>query len=171
MFWLKIVKSIMGILHSDIPPAQIAAGFVLGSIIGFAPFVALHTILVLILILVLNVNIGAALMAIAACGTIGLFTDPLADRIGTLLLVKSDLLTPLWTYAYNLPLVPFTRFNNTVVLGSLVIAMGLSLPLFFLVRRGVRYYRAHLAPKVEQWKVMKLLKITSPLNVYNKYQQ
>jgi uncharacterized protein (TIGR03546 family) len=171
MFWLKIVKSIMTTLHSNISPNQIAGGCVLGMVVGIIPAKSLLTVTVLLLILLLNVTIGAAGLMAALFAFIGFFTDPLADWLGNFLLVKANSLTPLWTYLYNLPLVPFTRFNNTVVLGSFTIALLLCIPVFLFMRWFILFYRKNLASKVEQWKIMKLLKITSPLNIYDKYNQ
>lgn len=169
MFWIKILKSLIKTLHSDVSPNQVAGGIALGSIIGLTPFNALHNYLVFFLILILQVNIGAAFLAIALFGLAGLALDPVADRIGYLLLVKADGLTGLWTYLYNLPLVPFTRFNNTVVLGSLVLSLVLLVPVYFLSKRMIVYYREHWRSTVEQWKIVKLFKLTSIYGIYDKY--
>jgi len=59
-------------------------------------------------------------------------------------------LQPLWTALYNLPVVPLTNFNNTIVLGSLVFAAILWLPLFFASRWGVVRYRATVAERVKR---------------------
>lgn len=169
MFWFKIIKSIVSFLHSDISPKQVSGGVALGSIIGLTPMASLHNYIVLFIILVTKINKSAALLSAALFALIAFLTDPLADSIGYTLLVKIDALTPLWTRLYNMPFVPFTRFNNTVVLGSLVISLALFLPVFFLTNKFIIYYRANLRLKVENSKVLKLFKLNSVFNLYNKF--
>jgi uncharacterized protein (TIGR03546 family) len=169
MFWLKIFKSLVKVLHSEISPNQIAGGVALGSIIGLTPFNALHNIVILILIFILKVNIGAAFLSIALFGLVGLFTDPLAHQIGYFLLVKTTSLTSFWTHLYNMPIVPFTRFNNTVVLGSLVISIIFLIPVFLLSKKGIVAYRTHLRAKVENFKIVKLIKLSSFYSIYDKF--
>ena len=68
---------------------------------------------------------------------VGFLLDPVFHRIGASLL-QAPSLRPLWTAMYNTPLVPYTNFNNTVVLGSFVGWLVLAVPIFFgaQVRRG-----------------------------------
>ncbi|MEI8217537.1 MAG: TIGR03546 family protein [Elusimicrobiota bacterium] len=171
MFWLKILKSIMTTLHSKISPNQIAGGCMLGMMIGILPAKNLLTAGMVLVILLLNVNIGSAALMATLFSVIGYFADPLADRIGYFLLVTSTGLTPVWAHLYNLPLIAFTRFNNTVVLGSFCIALILCVPVFLGMRWFIVYYRANLSSKVEQWKIMKVFKLSSSLNLYDKYNQ
>jgi hypothetical protein len=46
--------------------------------------------------------------------------------------------------------VPLTNFNNTVVLGSLVSALGLFAPTYFGSRWAVRRYRETFGERVKQ---------------------
>lgn len=169
MFWLKIVKSIMTTLHSSVSPNQIAGGCVLGMLLGLLPAKTLLTAFLVVLILILNVNIGSALLVATLTALVSFFLDPLFHATGHALLVTATGLRPLWTKLYNMPLVPFTRFNNTVVMGSVAVGLLLSVPVFLFMRWFVVYYRAHYAQKVEQWKIMKFFKFTSVLNVVDKY--
>jgi len=122
------------------------------------------------MIVLLNVNMGAAFFSVLIFTIIGLLTDPLADKIGFILLAKTPALTGLWTSLYNTPLIPFTKFNNTIVLGSLMLNIIFIFPLFIFTRKFVVYYRKNLAQKVEKWKIMKLFKLSGVFNVYSNYQ-
>jgi uncharacterized protein (TIGR03546 family) len=64
----------------------------------------------------------------------------------------------LWTDWYNHPLLRWSQFNNTVVLGSLVGALIAFLPLALLVRLLVAQYRQRLQQKLEKTRFMQLLK-------------
>jgi uncharacterized protein (TIGR03546 family) len=170
MIWFKLLKKLLVILQSEISPVQIAWGAALGLVLGMAPFSALHTYLIFILILLLNVNIGSAMLAAAVFAIVGLITDPIADSVGYYFLVNVPALQPLWEKLYNMPLVPFTRFYNTVVLGNFIISLVLLVPIFFFALWFVKYYRANLREKVSKWKIVKLLGASSVYSIYDKVQ-
>ena len=169
MIWIKIIKKIIKLLHSDISPKQIALAAALGSIIGLTPISAMHNYFILLLILMLNVNIGAAFISMGLFKIIGFALDPLADALGYWLLVDLKNLDSLWTSLYNMPIVPFTRFNNTVVLGSLVISLILFVPIKIFAEKFIVYYRSNLQNKVENMKIVKLLKFSKIYKIYDKY--
>ena len=166
-FFLNILKKIVQILHSNDSPSQVAWGVVLGSFMGLAPFFCLHKLVILLMILLLNVNMGAAFLSVLIFSIVGVLTDPLANLIGYSLLVKTPGLTGMWTSLYNAPVVPFTRFSNTIVLGSLVLNFVFLVPLFVFAKKFIVYYRNNLAQKVEKWKIMKLLKLSAVTRFYS----
>jgi len=171
MLWLNLVKQIVLMLQSEISPKQIAAGAALGMILGFAPVKCLQSYVLLLIILMVNVNLGSATLSAGIFAMLAFVFDPLADKIGYHLLVNSQSLTPFWTNLYNMPLVPYTRFYNTVVLGSFVISVILIIPVYFIALKLIGYYRAKFRDKVAQWKIVKLFSVTSAANIYDKYQQ
>jgi len=124
----------------DYSAGQIAAGFVLGAALGLTPLLSVHNLLFLAAALVLRVSISTFLFAWIVAIPVGFLLDPVFHWVGSVLL-SSELLVPLWTWAFNAPLLPLTRFNNTVTLGSLVFWAAASIPLFFLIRKGVPRYR------------------------------
>lgn len=169
MFWIKLLKNIVTILQSEISPKQVAWGFALGSLMGMTPFSALHGYGIFVLILMLNVNISSATLAALLFSFIGMLLDPLSDKIGYYLLVSNQSLTPLWTKLYNMPVVPFTKFYNTVVLGSFVISLLLFIPSYFACKKFVLMYRARWKDKVAKWKIMKLFNLTNIASTYQKF--
>lgn len=170
MFFIKLLKSILSILQSQESPKEVAMGVCLGAMIGLSPFDCLHTYLILILIFIVKVNMGAAFLSIALFKLVGFCLDPLAHLIGYLLLVKANFLNGLWVYLYNLPILPYTRFNNTVVLGSFVLALILFIPIFHGTIKLLHLYRAHWYEKVEKSRIMKWLKMTKIYDIYSRYQ-
>ncbi len=171
LIFAKLIKSIVTMLHSEISPKQIAGGFALGALIGLLPLLSLTNFLLVLLILLIQVNIGAAFLGAAVFGLFGFLLDPLSNQIGYLLLVNLRSLTPFWTWLYNLPLLPFTRFNNTLVMGSLAIGILIFIPLFIAAARFIVYYRANMKQKVEAMHFMKALKLTSIFQWYDRYKQ
>jgi uncharacterized protein (TIGR03546 family) len=116
---LKLIQSLLKTLHSGGTPGQVAAGIALGSALGLTPLVNVHNLIVFPLIVLLNVSFGGGLIGWALFLPLGFVLDPVFDSIGWSLL-QAPSLRGLWTSWYNAPLVPYTNFNNTVVLGSVV---------------------------------------------------
>ena len=171
MFFYNIIKTIIGILHSEISPNEVAFGAALGAFIGFAPYLTPQNVLIFLLIFLLKVNVGSATLSAGIFAVIAQFLDPVFDKIGYALLVKADSLTPFWTNLYNMPLVPFTKFYNTVVLGSFVVSVVLFIPIYIFAKWFLVYYRNNLQAKVQNWKIWKVFKLNAAINIFNKYQQ
>jgi uncharacterized protein (TIGR03546 family) len=162
---LKLIQSIIKTLHSEGTPGQVAAGIALGSALGLTPLVNVHNLIVFSLIVLLNVSFGGGMLGWALFVPLGFLLDPVFDRIGAALLMAPSL-RPFWTSWYNTPLVPYTNFNNTVVLGSVVGWLVLALPIFFGARYGVARYRATIGERVKQSKFYKALTASQVYNWY-----
>ena len=162
---LKLLQSLVKALHSEGTPGQLAAGIALGSILGLTPLLSLHNAVVFCLIVMLNVSFAGAMLGWAVFIPIGFLLDPVFDRIGHTLLFTPSL-TPLFTSLYNMPVVPLTNFNNTVTLGSLVTALVLFIPFFYLFRWGVARYRATIGERVRQSKWYRAVTASKLYNVY-----
>lgn len=168
MFWLNLIVKIIRTLHSDESPRALAMGFALGSIIGLTPFLSAHNLIVFILILIFNVSIGAAMFGVFFFGAFAYFFDPLFHEMGYFLLVNLEFLKPVWTYLYNIPVAPLFRLNNTVVLGSLACSLITFLPVYFGFQKAVHLYKLHFREKVEQLKIIKMIKANGIVQLYSK---
>ena len=162
---LKLIQSIIKTLHSEGTPGQVALGIALGSVLGLSPLMNVHNLLVFSAIVLLNVSFGGGMLGWALFVPVGFLLDPVFDRIGASLLGAPSL-RPLWTSWYNTPLVPYTNFNNTVVLGSVVAWLVLLVPIFFAARWAVARYRATIGERVRR---SKLYKAVTASRVYNWY--
>ncbi len=159
MIPLQFLSKLLKILRSGATPPQIAGGFILGMIIGLLPsFWNPINILVILLIIILNVNIATALFSFALFSGIAYLMDPAFHSLGYFLLADVRALYGFWTTLYNIPFVPFTGFNNTVVLGSFIAALILLFPVFWLVKRFIIRYREKYEPRVQQLKIVKIMK-------------
>jgi uncharacterized protein (TIGR03546 family) len=162
---LKLIQSIIKTLHSEGTPGQVAAGIALGSALGLTPLVNVHNLIIFSLIVLLNVSFGGGMLGWALFVPVGFVLDPVFDRIGASLLQAASL-RPLWTSWYNTPLVPYTNFNNTVVLGSVVGWLVLAVPIFFAAKYGVARYRATIGARVQQSKFYKAITASQVYNWY-----
>ncbi len=159
MIPLQILSKIIKILRSGATPPQIAGGFVLGMMIGLSPsFLNPLNFIPILLLIILNVNLASAIFAYAIFSATAYFLDPLFHSLGYFLLADVQSLRGMWTTLYNIPFVPFTRFNNTVVMGSFITALILLLPLYLGVKKFVVIYRQKYEPRVQNWKWIKMIK-------------
>jgi uncharacterized protein (TIGR03546 family) len=162
---LKLIQSIIKTLHSDGTPGQVAAGMALGAVLGLTPLMNVHNLIVISLIVLLNVSFGGAMLGWALFVPVGFLLDPLFHSVG-LQLLEAPSLRRLWTDWYNTPLIPYTNFNNTVVLGSVVGWLAMAVPIFFAARWGVARYRATIGARVQQSKFYKAITASKAYNVY-----
>ncbi len=135
---------------------SIALGFALGMMVGLMPKGNLTAAAVSLFILATHANLAAAALSGFAFSWAGVWTDPLAHRIGSAILTK-----PAWqqTFAriYELPLMPWTALNNTVVLGSLVLALVLFYPVYRITWLVFYRHQAPIAEKLREYRIDKLL--------------
>ena len=165
---IKLIQSLVGALHSEGTPGQLAAGIALGSIMGLTPLVNVHNVIVFAAIVLLNVSFAGGMLGWALFVPIGFLLDPLFDWIGHTLLFTPSF-TPLWTSLYNMPIVPLTNFNNTVVLGSLVFALLFLVPLFLATRWAVARYRVTVGERVRQSKFYRTVMASKAYNIYRMF--
>jgi uncharacterized protein (TIGR03546 family) len=163
---LKLLQSLVKTLHSDGTPGQIAAGIALGAALGLTPIANAHNIVVVLLLAVLNVSFASGLLAWGVFVPVGFMLDPIFHRVGRMLLVDTPALRPMWTAVDNVPGLALTNFNNTVVLGSVVVWLVLFIPLYFAAKVGVVRYRETIGKKVMESKFYKALQASKVFNLY-----
>ncbi|HEX6434351.1 MAG TPA: TIGR03546 family protein [Gemmatimonadales bacterium] len=165
---IKLIQSIIKTLHSAGTPGQVAAGMALGSALGLTPLMNVHNLIILSLLVLLNVSFGGGMLGWMLFVPIGFLLDPAFHAVGLNLLASSSL-RPLWTSWTNTPLLPYTNFNNTVVLGSFVSWVVLAVPIFFAARYGVARYRATIGERVRQSRFYKAVTASQVYNIYRMF--
>jgi len=166
MVFLKLLQSLVKALNSDGTPGQVAAGIALGAVFGLTPLMNLHNLALFVLAIILNVSFPGVMLGWVLFLPVGFALDPLLDAVGTMLLVGTPALRPFWTWCYNTPLVALTNFNNTIVLGSVVVWVAALLPLFFLLRWLVMTYRATVYARLQRTRLFQAVKASSLYNLY-----
>jgi uncharacterized protein (TIGR03546 family) len=163
---LKLLQSLFKTLHSEGTPGQVAAGIMLGACLGFTPLLNLHNLIIFAALVLLNVSFGGGMLGLALFTPFGFLFDPVFDRVG-LALLDAPALAPFWTGWYNTPVVPWTSFNNSVVLGSFVVWLVLALPIYLGARMGVTRYRATWGQRVLNSRWYKAVQASKLYNVYS----
>jgi uncharacterized protein (TIGR03546 family) len=162
---IKLIQSIIKTLHSAGTPGQVAAGMALGSALGLTPLMNLHNLIVLSLLVLLNVSFGGGMLGWALFVPVGFLLDPLFHAVG-LQLLHAESLRGFWTTLTNAPVIPWTNFNNTVVLGSVIFWLVMAIPIFFAARYGVARYRATVGERVRQSRFYKAVTASKVYDVY-----
>ncbi len=165
---LKQFFGLLKLLNSETGESQIASGIAAGFILGMSPTFSLQTLMVFLCLFVFRIQMGMAFLAAFFFKFVAWVLDPAFHAVGTSALEASSL-QPLWTHLYNMPLVPLTRFNNSVVMGSGLVAIVLSPVIFFLSRKLVVKYRVTVVERFKQTKFWKAVKATSLYSWYLTY--
>jgi uncharacterized protein (TIGR03546 family) len=165
---IKFAAKLFSIINSEESPTQIAAGVALGAWIGLIP-IGLLPSLILFFCFLVNVNLAMLGLAAGIFKLIAFAVDPIANKVGYALLARTGALKPLWTSLYNMPVVPYTRFNNTIVLGSFVIGIVLIIPIYLLARTALNSYRQRYRDRIANSKFMKALKASTFYKYYETF--
>ncbi len=169
-YLLKQLFQLVKLLNSEKGSHQIAWGISLGFVLGMTPAFSLQTILVILLLLFFRIQLGAALVAAFFFKFMAFLLDPVFHEVGMVVL-NIESLQSLYTQLYNMPVIPWTRFYNTIVMGSGVLSLIL-VPFIFLTSLWtVKKYRKNIYEKFKQTKFFKALQATSFYKWYLKYEE
>jgi len=168
MLILKMVIKFINILNKDASPREIAGGMALGFIAGMTPLASLHNLVVLFLVIILRVNITSAIFAMGVFSGVAYLFDPLSNKIGYALLTLPAL-KAFWTTLYNMPIINWSRFNNTLTLGSLVLSLVLFYPVLIALRWGVVKYREKVMATIQKSRILAIWKGSSIYSIYSRF--
>jgi len=162
---LRALAKTVKVLNSDADPLQIALALSLSLVAGLTPLSSLHNIAVLFLVLVLRVNLSSFLLGLMVFGGMAYALDPLFHAVG-LKALRAEALQGLWTAMYNSTLWRLERFNNTVLMGSLLVSLALFVPVFILSRFAVLRYRERALVWIRKTRLVRMLKASKFYNLY-----
>ena len=167
MLWLKLLGRVVNALNRGAAPWQIAGGMVLGFMLGLIPGWPLQCFLLLLVMFILNVNLTiAGVGAVLASASAWIF-DPIIDRIGSWVLQMAAL-QGLWTSLYNWPPMGLTRFNNTVVMGAMIVGLVGAIVWFPVLIWAVQMYRATALRWLEQQPIVRMLLHSRAFMIYQR---
>ena len=152
----RIIK-LLRVLSSETSPMQISAGFALAMIAGLTPLISLHNLLVVFILLIFRINIAAFMLGLLFFSGIAYLLDPSFHQLGYSLLNNQNLNT-LWTSMYNLSIWRLSGFNNTITMGSLVIALLAFIPVLIFSNLLIKHYRSHLLVYLNNSRLFRLIK-------------
>ncbi len=165
---LKQLFELVKLLHSENETTPVAWGISLGFVLGMTPAFSLQSVLVFFLLFIFRIQIGAAFLAAFFFKFLAFFLDPVFHSVGAAVLTL-DSLEPLFTTLYNMPVVPWTRFYNSIVMGSGVVSIALIPFVFYGSKIAVSKYRTTVVARVKETKAWKFFKATTFYKWYVSY--
>ena len=154
---ISIIAKLFVALNSNSRPSELASGIAFGFWLALIPGGNLLWTALFIIAFLLKHNLAALLLSLGLFRlTMPLF-DPLLDSLGGRIL-EIETLRPLFTSLNNTPLLPYSSFNNTLVMGGFIMGLICWVPLFFLFIKLVGIYRKKAAHRFAESKFVKTLK-------------
>lgn len=153
---LAYLVNFLKALNSNSKPSQIANSFCIGLILGFMPKSNLLWFALFFFFAFVRINKCGYYIMILIGSLTAYLIDPLFDKIGYEILTFAPL-ENFYSWALDIPFVGFTKFNNTIVAGSLAFGLILYIPFFFLILLLVSQWRKHIAPVFNDSKVLKTI--------------
>lgn len=155
-YLLTPLRQFAGALIGNDSPRQLAAGVTIGMMLGLVPKGNLIAVALLVLLLALKVNRAAGLVVALFVSAIRMFFDRFAHLLG------KDVLETAWlqlgfAQLYDMPLGPWLGFNNTIVMGSLLLAIYFSYPCYFFSLCAVQAWQPKAASFLRSNRVTRLL--------------
>ena len=153
---LKFIVRFLKAINSNQHPGEIAHAVCLGMILGFLPKNNALWYVLTVFFLFMRINKGAFAIFTFLFSLLAPALDSLFDTIGWWFLTQEKL-TPLFIKLLDIPFVGFTKFNNTIVSGSLLFSLACYIPVYFIIRLIIKLWRTKLSPIVRKTKVIVFL--------------
>jgi uncharacterized protein (TIGR03546 family) len=153
---LKGFAKLITALNGNVKKSQIASGVAWGVLLGLIPAGNIFWIAIFLVSFFFRHNHGSKIFGMAIVMLLSPVIVYQIHGFGEWILYLKPL-QDLFTTMYNMPFVPFTKFNNTLVMGGLAGGIILWIPVFALFMLLVPLYRNHLAPKIRESKIVKTI--------------
>jgi uncharacterized protein (TIGR03546 family) len=144
---------------------QLALGFTIGAVIGLVPKDNLIAIALMVVLCSVKVNKPLGLLGAFAFSWFGPLTDSLSHKLGEWLLHR-PILQSTYVAIYDAPLGPFWGFNNTVVVGYLVLGLYNSKTVYFMSRVLIGLLRPRVIERIRRYRMKQ---VSMALNVGAKW--
>lgn len=158
---LTLLAKILKVLNSEASPWQIGWAIAFGLLAGLLPF-GLLTLVILLIVCLFTINLSTFLLVWGLCsGLMFIFGDALeaftwqyAQQPGLLNLLAS------------VETLQLLHLHHTLVLGAFVLGIVLLLPSAWLGSLLVAQYRLRVMSKMQQWKIVQLVKASKLFQLY-----
>lgn len=140
----KPLRFLAWAVTAESTPRRVAWGFAIGAMIGLVPKDNLIALALITLLFAIRVNILAGLVGAFVFSMIATVITPFLDHMGASVLA----ITPFQNFyaqLFEMPLGAWTRFNNTVVAGGLIVGLLQLIPLYCLTK-------AIVAKRIDRWR-------------------
>jgi len=154
---IKLIAKMIIALNSNSRPSELASGLTFGLWLALIPGGNLLWITLFIIAFFIKHNLAALFLSLGIFRLLVPLADPLLDWLGNLIL-KMGFLEGFFTTVNRIPLLPYSSFNNTLVMGGFIGGLILFIPVLLLMIQVVKLYRAKIAPSLRNSKLIKVIK-------------
>ena len=166
---IAIIAKLLKILNSDDSPTQISLAIALAAIMGLTPLSSPHNIILLVIVLLVRVNLPIFLLSLGVFTLFAYAFDPLSESLGYWVL-HSESLQGLWTTLYQSSFWRLLGYNNTLILGSLLLSLALCPFIVIFGRVLIIQYRQKVMTWVQKTRIALWLKSGKVFDAYQKLQ-
>lgn len=153
---LKYLVNLLKAFNANVKPSQIANSFCIGLILGFMPKNNLLWYILLVFFAFVRINKPGYFIMMIVGSCLAPLADSLFDKVGYAVLTFSPF-ENFYDWLLDVPFVGFTRFNNTIVCGSLISGIICYIPLYILMYFIIKAWRKWIAPKFNDSKLLKTI--------------
>jgi len=150
---IKGLAKLILALNGNVKKSQIAAGLAWGVLLGLVPAGNFFWIILMLVSFFFSHHHGSKFLMMAVIKVCAPLIVHPVDLLGWQIL-HIDALQGMFTSLYNMPFVPFTKFNNTLVAGGIAAGIILSIPLFFIFMPLITLYRNTVGQKIRDSKIV-----------------
>jgi len=162
---LSIFAKLLKLLNSDQNPNQLSLAVCFGLAIGLMPSFTLFLPLLLVAVCIIKANLSLLFLIWGLFEAVAYIADPALHYIGYSLLTNESLQLT-WTSLAQSSAWKLTAFNNSLVMGAVVVILVLWLPVYVLSRVLIVQYREKIQASFERFKVTQALKGSKLFKLY-----
>lgn len=144
---LKNLISLLNALNANSKPNQIANSFCIGLLLGFLPKQNLFWFAAFFFFAFVRINKGGYYIFLLTGSLFAPFLDHFFDLLGYYILTFEPLQN-FYAALLEIPFIGFTKFNNTIVMGSFAFGLIIYMPFFFVTIFAVKLWRKLIAQKM-----------------------
>lgn len=153
---LKKLIKLLKAINSNKNPGEISHAVCLGMMLGLIPKSNLLWYVLAIFFVFMRIHKGSFVLFTFLFSLLAPALDPLFDTVGYWFLTLEPV-APFFIELLEIPFMGFTKINNTIVMGSLLVSLGAYIPVYWLSRLILKFWRATLAPVVRKTKLIAFL--------------
>ena len=151
---VRLVAKLLALLNSNRRAAEIGASLSFGLWLALLPAGNLLFAALVLVVFLARINLGIAIASQLVFSLFVPLADPAVEAIGLRVLTLPSL-QGFFRAAWATPLVPLTRFNDSIVAGGLVSGAALFVPVLLLGVLLVRLYRRHIHARIVNSRLVK----------------
>ncbi len=142
---LQLIAKFFKALNANSNPAEMGHALALGVMLGLMPKNNALWYLIFVFFMFVRIHKATYLIVLCVVSYFAWILDPVFASMGYSALTFKPL-ENIYALLVDIPFVGFTKFNNSVVMGSFLFALIAYLPFYFIGIAFVKFWRKNVAP-------------------------